>query len=486
MLFTEPSFLFLFLPVVLALYYLAPRSLRNLVLLVGSLYFYAVGEQFFVLVMVASILFNYGMGLALDRPRSVRARRLLLIAGIAVNLDGLAVFKYADFIVINLNKGLALVSGPTLAVPDLHLPVGISFFTFHALSYLIDIYRREVRAMRGLASFSLYITLFPQLIAGPIIRYKLIADQFEGRRETLSAFSEGVRRFVLGFGKKMLIANTVARVTDQIFAAPTGSLTSSVAWLAVVCYAIQIYFDFSGYSDMAIGIGRMFGFVFPENFNYPYAAASITEFWRRWHMTLSGWFRDYLYLPLGGNRAGSARTYRNLLVVFFLCGLWHGASWAFVVWGLFHGAFLILERVGLGRLLLRCPSFVRHAYALVVILVGWVFFRADTLTRALGVLRAMAGLSGASGREYFPALYADSRLTLALIAGVIGAGPLLPGLASAVSRRLAPTLSASGGGRALLVATAEAGGLACLAMVFFLSAMLSAAGTYSPFIYFRF
>jgi len=483
MLFTEPGFLFLFLPLLLVAYYAAPRSLRNVVLLVASIYFYSVGERVFVLVMIASILFNYGLGRLLDAARAPGTRRWLLVVGIVTNLGALAVFKYADFVVRSINAALASAHLGALPLPHLHLPIGISFFTFHALSYLTDIYRGEVKAMRSLPSFSLYITLFPQLIAGPIIRYKLIARQFTDRRETLAGFSEGVRRFVLGFGKKMLIANVVARVADQIFAIPTAKLTPSVAWLGMVCYSLQIYFDFSGYSDMAVGLGRMFGFVFPENFNYPYAATSITDFWRRWHMTLSSWFSDYLYVPLGGNRQGAPRTYRNLLIVFFLCGLWHGASWSFVVWGLFHGGFLILERVRLGALLERLPRPVRHAYVVVVFMVGWVFFRADTLGQALGFLASAVGLGPATGVEYFPRLYWDPKVGLAIVAGLVGCAPFLAALARGARR-----LSATAASRSMPLSPAVGATLELVGVgaVFFLSVMQSAAGTYNPFIYFRF
>jgi alginate O-acetyltransferase complex protein AlgI len=483
MLFTEPSFLFLFLPLVLGLYYLAPRLLRNAVLLLASLYFYSVGERLFVLVMIASILFNYGMGLWIDNTQPLRSRRILLVAGIVLNLGNLATFKYAGFITTNLNSLLQALHAPTFPSTDVHLPIGISFFTFHALSYLIDVYRRDVRAMRRLDSFALYITLFPQLIAGPIIRYKLIAEQFDGRRETVSGFSEGVRRFILGLGKKMIIANTVGQVADQVFAIPNALLTPGVAWLGIVCYTLQIYFDFSGYSDMAIGLGRMFGFVFPENFNYPYAARSITDFWRRWHMTLSNWFRDYLYIPLGGNQRGAVRTYCNLLVVFFLCGLWHGASWTFVIWGLFHGAFLIFERAGLGSLLRKLPQPLQQAYVVLVVSVGWVFFRADDFTQALGYLAAMVGLTAASGREYFVGLYLNSQLVLVFVVGFLASVPILPAL-SRLSERLQSRITAlQGRWMSLFGATAE---LTCLAAVFFVSITLSAAGTYNPFIYFRF
>ena len=299
-----PTFLFFFLPLVLAAYFVSPRPLRNFVLLISSILFYAEGERIYTLVMVFSIVFNYLMGSILEASTARTPRRMLLIAGVIVNLTLLATYKYADFVTGNINAVLSVVHVRALPLPHLHLPIGISFFTFHALSYVTDVYRRQVRAMRRFDSFALYITLFPQLIAGPIIRYKTIASQFSDRHVTLDGFATGIRRFIIGMGKKLIIADTVAYTADQIFFhSHTAQLTPAVAWLGVVCYTIQIYFDFSGYSDMAIGMGRMFGFVFPENFNYPYIANSISDFWRRWHMTLSSWFRDYLYIPLGGNRA---------------------------------------------------------------------------------------------------------------------------------------------------------------------------------------
>jgi alginate O-acetyltransferase complex protein AlgI len=482
--FTAPAFLFLFLPVVLAAYFVTPRALRNLVLLIASIIFYAEGERIYTLVMVFSIVFNYAMGLTLDRAAAPGVRRFLLIAGVTTNLLLLATYKYADFVTGNLNVVLGWVHLPAFPLPHLHLPIGISFFTFHALSYVTDVYRREVRAMRRFDSFALYITLFPQLIAGPIIRYKIIASQFSDRRVTLDGFAEGVRRFIIGMGKKLIIADTVAYTADQIFThAHTALLTPGVAWLGVLCYTIEIYFDFSGYSDMAIGMGRMFGFVFPENFNYPYISTSITDFWRRWHMTLSSWFRDYLYIPLGGNRCAPWRVYLNLLVVFFLCGLWHGATWSFVVWGLFHGTFLIIERGRAGQWLgkLRLP--LRHAYTLVVVMVGWVFFNARDLSQAVTYLSVMAGLKHGSGIEYHLSMYLNPALVIALIAGILGSTPLVPFLQASwdsISDREARS------GSLLTDAIGRVFGVALLALIYVGCTMMSAHGSYSPFIYYRF
>lgn len=481
--FTAPTFLFLFLPVVLAAYFVSPKPLRNVLLLVASILFYAEGERIYTLVMIVSIAFNYAMGLLLDAPASPSGRRLLLAIAVAFNLALLGTYKYADFITGNLNAALAFIGAKPLPMPRMHLPIGISFFTFHAISYVTDVYRRQVRGMRLFDSFALYITLFPQLIAGPIIRYKIIAHQLCDRQVTLEGFAQGVRRFIIGLGKKLIVADTVAYTADQIFNAQTHLLTPAVAWLGILCYTIQIYFDFSGYSDMAIGMGRMFGFVFPENFNYPYIASSITDFWRRWHMTLSSWFRDYLYIPLGGNRRRPFRVYLNLLTVFFLCGLWHGATWNFVAWGLFHGAFLILERVGVGRWLDEKAGPLRHLYTLLVVMVGWVFFNAKNLSQALVYLSVMSGLRHGSGAEYNVALYLNPALVLALAAGVIGSTPFIPLLRKAWERAAAYEAKA---GRLFIELLGRCATVAVLGLIFFGSAMMSAHGSYSPFIYYRF
>jgi alginate O-acetyltransferase complex protein AlgI len=362
------------------------------------------------------------------------------------------------------------------------LPLGISFFTFHALSYVIDISRRKIRR-GGPLDFAVYMTLFPHAIAGPIVRYGDIAGQIRERVVTSAGFADGVRRFIIGLAKKVLVANSVAVTADAIFALPADELNFSLSWLGITCYTLQIYFDFSGYSDMAIGLAKLFGIDFLENFNYPYAARSLTEFWRRWHISLSTWFRDYLYIPLGGNRLGPIRTYLNLVTVFFLCGLWHGASWTFAAWGLFHGTFLVLERCGLGRVVDSLWVPVRHFYTLVVVAAGWVLFRADTFNHALAFLEAMGGLGHGTGLAYHPALYIDTQVVLALIAGVIGSMPFVPS-----TGRLESDLLGHASGRAswLLRHGLAVTELAALSLLFVASAMSLAAGTYNPFIYFRF
>ena len=495
MLFTEPAFLFLFLPILLALYFITGSrehaAYGNWLLLVASVVFYATGGGSFTWLMLGSIAFNYWMAIFV-----IRDPRWLPFA-IAVNLTVLGVFKYANFFADNVNALLRMAGGHPIAVPRVLLPIGISFFTFHAISYVVDVHRRDATAQKSPVHAALYLLLFPQLIAGPIIRYRDIADQLARRLVTVDDFGYGVRRFIIGLAKKVLVANVVAGPADRIFAMPVAELSAGHAWLGLTCYTLQIYFDFSGYSDMAIGLGRMFGFRFPENFRWPYISGSVQEFWRRWHISLSTWFRDYLYIPLGGNRVSPARRYRNLVTVFFLCGLWHGASWNFVIWGLWHGTFLVIERVTSNRgergarrrIFLSANSassavgpgvrgrpLWRHAYTMLVVMIGWVFFRADTLPGAVAFLRAMAGLSTAAPTIYTLQWYLTSELWLTLIAGVIGSTPWVVALA----RRLARAEPAPFDWRVSLASTTA------LAALLLASIVSIAARTYNPFIYFRF
>jgi alginate O-acetyltransferase complex protein AlgI len=498
LLFTEPTFLFLFLPLLLLLYFLpwhANRlrpgfiaSCRNWLLLAASLIFYAKGGGSFTWLILGLIAFNYFAALEIDRRRDTIAARWLLRGAVTIDLVVLATFKYANFIVDNLNVALSGVGIAAIQIPPVLLPIGISFFTFHAISYVVDVHRKDAVAQKGPVEAALYLLLFPQLIAGPIIRYREIASQLKSRVITSVDFAFGIRRFIIGLAKKMLVANIVAAPADRLFAMPANELSAAHAWLAVVCYTLQIYFDFSGYSDMAIGLGRMFGFRFPENFRYPYIASSVQDFWRRWHISLSSWFRDYVYIPLGGNRRGTVSMYVNLVTVFFLCGLWHGAAWTFVVWGLFHGAFLVIERVGVADWLQRVPSAVRHTYTLLVVMVGWVFFRADSIGGATAILRAMVGLGPADPTAYTLSWYLTPELILALIAGAIGATPIVP----ALERLLTSLRLVDRGGPVDPPGALGLGWLpsaaATVALVVLLAAsfMLMAARTYNPFIYFRF
>jgi alginate O-acetyltransferase complex protein AlgI len=483
MVFSSPLFLFLFLPLVLLANGVAPRRLRNGVLLAASLFFYAWGEGFFVAVMLASMAFNHALGLVVERARGRPAARLAVGLAVAGNLALIGVYKYANFAAENLDALLALVGLGPIALAPVHLPIGISFFTFQALSYVIDVYRREAQVARNPLDVALYVALFPQLIAGPIVRYRDVAEQIARRAVTRADLAAGIRRFAVGLGKKVLIANTVALPADRIFALAPADLGPGAAWLGLVCYTLQIYFDFSGYSDMAIGLGRMLGFRFLENFAHPYVSRSLTEFWRRWHISLSTWFRDYLYIPQGGSRRGPGRTYLNLAIVFFLCGLWHGASWTFVVWGLYHGAFLVLERVGFARLLERVPGGVRHAYVILLVMIGWVFFRAETLDQAGGYLAALAGAGAGGELEHRLIDFWDARLALVLVLGIVGSAPIVPAIGRWYERRVG---SAVEGAPALLdLGYALVRDLAVL-LLLVASAMLLAAGTHNPFIYFRF
>jgi alginate O-acetyltransferase complex protein AlgI len=493
MVFSSPIFLFLFLPILLLLYFTVRAELRNLVLTLGSLFFYLWGEGFYVAVLLVSIGLNYVFGLLLARTGGRASGKAILAASVAANLGLIAFFKYANFFVDNLNVGLAALHLRPIALAPVHLPLGISFFTFQALSYVIDVYRRDVVVQRSLLDFTLYKTLFPQLIAGPIVRYRDVAAELSERPVRFDAFADGTRRFILGMAKKMLLANPLAVAADGIFGVPADGipgvpvdgLTPGLAWLGIVCYALQIYFDFSGYSDMAIGLGRMFGFTFPENFDYPYVARSVTEFWRRWHMSLSSWFRDYLYIPLGGNRCGRFRTYFNLVLVFFLCGLWHGASWNFILWGLLHGAFLVVERMGLSRVLERLWAPLRHAYLLLVVLAAWVFFRASTLGYALGYLAALAGFASGTGVDHYPQLYLTRELLLALAVAPLAAMPCLPALVRLRDRILARAEEAPGLAPPLSATLGLAAAAVQMLLLVACAAQL-ASGTHNPFIYFRF
>ncbi|MBN2498499.1 MAG: MBOAT family protein [Deltaproteobacteria bacterium] len=480
MVFSSPIFLFLFLPLFLSSYLLVPRSVRNSILLAASLIFYAWGELYYLLVMLASIGLNHLVGLLLDRSATPRARKVILALGITSNLILFTSFKYVDFMVDNLNILLGAIGWQTIGHPELHLPIGISFFTFQAMSYIVDVYRKKSPVQEQLKNTALYISLFPQLIAGPIVRYPQIAGQLLNRTISVENFALGVRRFTIGLAKKVLIANTLALPADNIFALMPGPIGADLAWLAITCYTFQIYFDFSGYSDMAIGLGKMLGFDIPENFDYPYFSKSVREFWRRWHISLSTWFRDYVYIPLGGSRTTALWTHRNLLVVFFLCGLWHGASWNFVAWGLFHGLFLVLERGWLGSLLRRLPAPLCRVYTLGVIVMAWVFFRAENMTSALVFFRSLLFMDqeGADALPFWD--YANVEIVAVLLLALAGSTPLLPLIKRQLGKEGSPFFQPVI--RRLLPGGAAFG----LVVILVLCCMSLAGGTHNPFIYFRF
>jgi alginate O-acetyltransferase complex protein AlgI len=481
MVFSSVIFLFFFLPLFLLVYFTIRKELRNLCLLVASLLFYFWGEGRYVIVMVLYMFFNWLFGRLIEKykinptPRRKNIARVTFVLAIIFNLGFLIFYKYFNFIVDNLNQ-LISFTGKSMYVPAIHLPIGISFFTFQALSYIIDVYRGDVKAQRNLIDFSMYKALFPQLIAGPIVRYRDVASQMHNRKVTYKHFAEGVERFMVGLSKKVLIANNVAVIADRAFQ-QGSNLTAETAWIGIVCYALQIYFDFSGYSDMAIGLGKMLGFDFLENFNYPYIARSIKDFWRRWHISLSSWFRDYVYIALGGNRAGKYRTYLNLFGVFFLCGLWHGASWNYVVWGAWHGAFLVLERTSFGRLLSKANLWVQYLYTLIVVLMGWAFFRANTMNEALVYLKAMAGVHGFNPKIVLAMLH--PKLMLALAVGIVFSMPVYTKLRN--GRFSIPGLPV----RPVLVLYPLLFTVA-LFVAFILCTIILSTDTYNPFIYFRF
>ena len=437
------------------------------------------GEGIYLLLIIASGFGNFAFARSIAQASGSRAR-MILSFGVTLNLAALFVFKYLGFAIASWN---AVVPAVNLPMTDIHLPICISFFTFHAISYLVDGYRGDFPAERNPVNVLLYLAMFPQLIAGPVVRFGTVRKEIHERVVTEKKFALGIKFFIIGLCQKVLLANTLAAPVDAIYKIPMEHLDAALAWLAAIGYGLQIYFDFAGYSNMAIGLGLMIGIYFPLNFNYPYISQSITEFWRRWHITLSRWFRDYLYIPLRGSRTSPLRTYANLIIVFLLCGLWHGANWTFVIWGLFHGFFLVIERLGLGAVLQRISREYRHLYAILVVTIGWVFFRSDTLPQALHVLQAMAGFGSGDGIEYHVWLYLHPDVALALIISAIGSTPYLAQLGGRV---LAQAGRLYDGERKILPTFGGWCAVAALYAMFCLAVIAVAAGSYNPFIYFRF
>jgi len=480
MVFSSIIFIFYFLPLLLFVYYLT--GTRNAVLLFGSVIFYIWGEGTYVVLLAALVLVNYVAGLLIQRSEGNRRQTVTLIA-IAIDLLVLCRFKYTPLVIQTLAAGH--ISGGPLSRLRSHLPLGISFFTFQLVSYLLDVNRGKIKAESNLTRLATYIMMFPHLIAGPIVRYAEIAKDLRQKTVTLERVGLGVQYFVVGLCQKVLIANTVAPVADAIFTLPKEQLGSVAAWLGIVAYTLQIYFDFCGYSNMAIGLAFLLGFHFPKNFDYPYSAKSVTEFWRRWHMTLSFWFRDYVYIPLGGNRKGNNATLRNLVIVFFLVGLWHGAAWTFVAWGLYHGLFLLIERAGWGRIVARFPRGLRVAYTLVVVMFGWVLFRAATFHQAVFFSHAMIG-GGVPGPLPVPILkLLNPEVRIALVIGSILSFPVLPRLLDALGKPRVGRDEEYAEPRLdtffvhpLPVTAMALGLIACIALL--------ATGSLNPFLYFRF
>jgi len=473
MLFNSIVFLFAFLPLLLLLYYITPKKFRNYTLLLFSLIFYAWGGVSYSLILIGSILINYIFVKQIEKNLSTK--KTWLIIGLTVNVLIIVFFKYLDFILYNINVLGYVYSTdfPSIPYQNIVLPLGISFFTFQQMSLLWDVYRNEHTQKTTLPNIALYISLFPQLIAGPIVRYNDIVDQIKSRISTVQLFRSGVQRFVLGLFKKVIIANTCGELADMIFVSPIDTLGTSAAWLGVIAYTFQIYFDFSGYSDMAIGLGRMFGFRILENFNFPYISKSIQEFWRRWHISLSTWFRDYVYIPLGGNRNGPYKTYFNLITVFFLTGIWHGATWSFVVWGLFHGLFLIIERLGFQSILKRLPSAIQWLYTIIVVMVGWVLFRVEALPDALAYIGKLFSFEQLNSSSFLS--YLNNEKIIILILAVLSSSLFFVKIKAFLDKRNYTST--------LVVQSVLDLGVVLLLLV---SIIYINSGSYSPFIYFRF
>ena len=473
MVFSSATFLFIFLPVVLVLYYLVPARWRNGILLAASLLFYSWSEPRFIALLLVSITADYFIARRMDLAEGGK-RKGWLAGSLVLNLAILAYFKYANFFIDNVQQFYSWLGLVPFEWHKVALPVGISFVTFQKISYMVDVYRRDHEAQRRWDVLALYILMFPQLIAGPIIRYKEIVAQLKDRSATDTPDNRlhGLFRFLVGLSKKVLIANVLAQQVDIIFATAPGELAAGTAWIGMLAYTMQIYFDFSGYSDMALGLGRMFGFSFPENFNFPYISQSFTEFWKRWHITLGHWMKDYLYIPLGGNRQGEGRTYLNLVIVFFLSGLWHGAAWTFVVWGLYHGLFLILDKWGLRKLLDKMGKVPSVLLTFLLVMVGWVIFRADTIGYAVAYLgRLFTFAAPADG------ILLDTRFVVMLIlATLLAFSGLIPSVEQRANKLFDKILTPR---RAITVTV-----LAILLYVLNSSALL--AGGFNPFIYFRF
>lgn len=473
MVFSSAIFLFIFLPIVLIAYGLSPQTWKNAILLISSLLFYTWGEPTFVFILLASITADYFIACAMPRYDKGKQKRLLILS-ICLNLAILAYFKYANFFIDNIHQIQQWLGHKQLRWANVLLPIGISFVTFQKISYVIDVYRDDCQPQRKWSNLALYILMFPQLIAGPIIRYKEVASQIEERRsnENVQNRINGLWRFFIGLSKKVLIANILAEQVDLIFATPPDVLSSGTAWLGMIAYSLQIYFDFSGYSDMAIGLGQVFGFRFPENFNFPYLSQSFTEFWKRWHISLGSWMMDYLYIPLGGNRKGKYRTLLNLAIVFLLSGLWHGAAWTFVVWGLYHGFFLILDKIGLRTLLQKTGRVPAILITCIFVMIGWVIFRSDSISYAGQYVARLFAFQNAPDQIVFNARFIVT-LTAAAILAFIGFPPTQ-------EKRINQLFSLQRTTRQnILIA-----GSIILLLMFNGCALL--AGGFNPFIYFRF
>ncbi|NEW09704.1 MBOAT family protein [Paenibacillus sp. SYP-B3998] len=468
MVFSSLIFLFLFLPLTILVYYVSPKVLRNFVLLVVSLVFYAWGEPLYILIMIFSTGFDFMNGLLIEKYRSHKwIAQAIFINSLVVSIGILCFFKYYGFVVDNINQLFHL----NIHVTALPLPIGISFYTFQTMSYIVDVYRDKVAAQKNMISFGSYVTMFPQLVAGPIVKYGDISKQLIARKVALDQFGEGAELFIRGLAKKVLLANNIGLLWTSVKVTPMDDLTVLSAWLGILAFTFQIYFDFSGYSDMARGLGKMFGFNFMENFNYPYISKSVTEFWRRWHISLGSWFREYVYIPLGGNRVGKLKQFRNLFVVWLLTGLWHGASWNFVLWGLYFGLFVTVEKLFLLKWLTHRPSFVGHLYTLIIVIVGWVLFEFEDLFVAMEFIGTMFGFGTHDFADRQALYYLSTNLGLLLVVAIC-ATPL----PQRAFQYLKDKLNMSG----VIVAQAIYVSLMVLSTAYLVNE------TYNPFLYFRF
>ena len=465
MIFSSILVMFYYLPVVLAIYYIVPVKWRNPVLFVANLVFYGWGEPVYILLMMFSITVNFINGILIDKYRdNNRKAKLVLIINVVINLGLLGFFKYYDLIV-NTLSAIPFIDIKPLG---LTLPIGISFYTFQTMSYPIDVYRGDADVQKNYISFGTFVALFPQLIAGPIVRYKDVADQLDFRANSIAQFASGVERFIIGLGKKVLIANNVGMIWDMYAATSASELTMLGSWIGIIAFSFQIYFDFSGYSDMAVGLGRMLGFEFKENFDYPYISKSITEFWRRWHISLGTWFRDYVYIPLGGNRHGLGRQLVNIVIVWALTGIWHGANWTFMLWGVYYAFFLILEKIFLLRTLEKCPAILQHIYTLLIVIVGWVLFQLDDIPTVMVYLRAMFGL-GEAGVSVAADIYYLKSYALTIIIAAIASIPLGQRLFKRLPDKVRGVISP-----------------VLILVVLVLATAYLVDATYNPFLYFRF
>ncbi len=466
MVFSSTIFIFAFLPVVLLAYYILGKKVRNYVLLLASLFFYAWGGVDYLKILIASIIINYIFGLLIDKVSdNTRLKKVILTIGVVLNLGILFYYKYYDFFVENTN----LVFNINFQLKYIALPIGISFFTFQGMSYIIDIYRKDGKVNKNPFAVALYISFFPQLVAGPIVKYKTVDDQIRNRKESIEYFSYGINRFVMGLAKKVIIADILGAMADNIFNLYYSGIDTPTAWIGAICYTFQIYYDFSGYSDMAIGLGYMFGFKFMENFNYPYISKSITEFWRRWHISLSTWFKEYLYIPLGGNRRGN--VYFNLFVVFLVTGVWHGAAWTFVIWGLWHGLFILIERaIRNKKWYINIPNIIKHIITMLIVILGWVLFRADNLEQAMGFIKTMFGFNNPTPLTFEYIYFINKKFIFWMVMATLGSMPFVANKFNKYNGRKSFEILATIG----------------ISILFVVSIIFVVNSTYSPFIYFQF